>query len=682
MTRRSALTTLGSFGALVTASRPGGAHASKAGDRANTAGATTPALRATVSATARFVPSGWLARRLALCERRLLGPGFPAYTPRFVLADLALDPTYPRLYDRFSGDISGRYLEILAVAFGRVPEGRRRLRALATAALPHQRPDGRFGDAALRFDGAAIGREHMALLWGNGRLLVGLLAAHATIATDAPPSAHARIAPDAAAAAPTPDATALLASARRLGDFLLGVRAACARPEVERRLEGQGAHGLICFTQLIEGLVMLARSTGERRYLEAAAAIAPKLPPPGVQHTHGYLSTLRGILALGEATGDPTWRTFAHERFTAFLASPDYQEATGGVLEFFGATQPGLSAADLRKLGDLDKKDAQDEGCSVADLVRLALDLHRATGDARMLEVAERGLHNHLLFNQFATGDFGHHVLFPQGFRPAAQVGMAWWCCTMHGARALWDVAQAALRLEETKQAKVVTVDLYLEGRVEGDGRSVRLASAAAPAGVDARYVLTLERGFTGPTTVRLRHPSWLAAPPRLTRAGKPLAGTPGLTGYVEVAVAPGAPLTVDLAYATRLHTRDRRTLRPEDVGTTPIEAALSHGPWLLGVHEATDPLFLRRPWAFATPHNFNRILLPARGPAGEALPVPTAARGARGPATPWLARRLPYQHGGWPERGAVTLRPIAAQTDVPSQQILAIWLHFQRDAG
>ena len=61
-----------------------------------------------------FIPAGELARRIALSFDRLTGPGFPEYTPNFVLADVELKPSYERLYQNFSGDVSGRYLDALS----------------------------------------------------------------------------------------------------------------------------------------------------------------------------------------------------------------------------------------------------------------------------------------------------------------------------------------------------------------------------------------------------------------------------------------------------------------------------------------------------------------------------------------------------------------------------------------
>jgi len=591
------------------------------------------------AAMAASSPSGELAQRIALSHRRLTGPGFPAYSRRMVLADVQLDPEYPRLYSEFSGDVSGRYLEALTAL--PPPGGAAQIDELARDIVRAQRPDGRFGDAALAFTAADIGKPHMALLWGNGRLLVGLMT-----------YAEAR------------GDRAVLDAARRLGDFLVRVREQCSVPAVVKRLEGFGAHGFICFTQLIEGLVMLGGATKQRSYIDAARGIAPLLPPRGVQHTHGFLSTLRGIVMLHEATGEAQWLAAVEKQFSELLASPDHM-AMGGVLEFFGAETPGLSAKDMRKLYDLDNKDPQDEGCSEADFVRLGLALWRVTGKREYLEAAEGCLYNQFFANQFHTGDFGHRVLFLHGFRASPQTGMAWWCCSMHGPRAMRDVRDAVTSVKDG----VVRLDLFLDG-TRGDG-PLGLAVASHPAGDGA--VATVTRAGAGEVALAIRQPRWASAL-AVTVNGKPTQ-TAATDGYVTVKRRwrTGDRVRVDLTPRTVVRTRDRRELAVDALGAEPVEGALFVGPWLLGVHEADDPLFFRRPWAFRTPHNDNVVTLP--GTRGPASPL-TREDAMRAPA---LVLRCAYTHGGWPEQGTVKLRPIAAQTAVPTPQTLATWMKFRR---
>ena len=231
---------------------------------------------AAAPAAAGPIPAGELAARVALGAGRMTRGGVPAFTREFILADVALDP--PRRFNEYSGDLSGRYVEALSV----LPPGEARdLEALVQDILGHQRPDGRFGDPDLRYTAEEIGGLHMAQLWGNGRLLLGLVQYHAATGDEA-----------------------TLAAARRLADFLTGVRAQTSEPAVVRRLVDQGAMGIICFTQLNEPLVLLADLTGETRYLDEARKIGAALGPRGIQHAHGYLTTARGMVALAEATDD------------------------------------------------------------------------------------------------------------------------------------------------------------------------------------------------------------------------------------------------------------------------------------------------------------------------------------------------------------------------------------------
>ena len=413
-------------------------------------------MRATLAA-------GELQGRIRLTADRLLHGGPPAFTPEFTLADVTKGAS--RRVAEFSGDLSGRYLGALALL---PPEGLD-LHPLVRDLLKQQREDGRFGDASLRFTTAEVGPAHMALLWGNGRLLVGLLE-------------YAEATGDGAA----------LAGGRRLGEFLAGVRAACAAPEVARRLASQGAMGFICFTQLAEGFALLSEATGDRRYLEAARGIGPLLGPRGRQHAHGYLTTLRGLVMTAGSTADASLLSDVEARYRDLVASSDLSPY-GGVLEFFG--------------GGGDPAAARDEGCAVADFLRLSLQLWRATGTLDYLERAERCLRNHFFFNQWDTGDFGHHVLFPQGFRPTESAGRAWWCCTMHGYRAFRDVLDHVARREKD----TTFVDLIFDADVAFPGLSLSLRHSSEAPDQSTFRVEVLEASVL-PQTISVRRPSWAAS--------------------------------------------------------------------------------------------------------------------------------------------------------------------------
>jgi len=571
----------------------------------------------TTAAVAGIAPAGELAERIALTAERLTTRGVPAFTDEMILADVTLDAR--RRFYNFSGDLSGRYLEALSMlpAPGRSQNS---LDQLAAKILQNQQADGRFGRADLAFTAKEIGPEHMALLWGNGRLLVGLMRYYEV--TENPPT---------------------LAAARRLADFLLGVRQAAKTPEVAKRLQGQGAFGYICFTQLTEGLALLGLATGERRYFEAAAEIFPLLPPRGVQHSHGYLTTLRGALTLADVTADAGLQKRVEKLWIDLSNSTDYI-VDGSVLEYFGwgdpANMPLLNEAKAAS-GGLPRN----EGCGLADVVRLTLQLFRMTGKLVYLEQAERCYVNAFTHNQFATGDFGSRVWFEDGFTPTPSVDRAWWCCTMHGYRAFRDVLESAVNA----QGDVVSVHLFedLDWRRTAELRLRRSATGAT---------IEFEKPFAG--TLRVRLPQWSSAT-TVERNGK--AANVATGPYAEVGRGFAAGETVELEFSNRLqlHGANGQATAIDSLGKKARRAAMYCGPFLMVADEELDATFFSEPWPG------NVIELP---------PDVTAKLVAKGQL------RLPvrYEHDGFPGPLPTALRPMGEKPAL-DQSTQAIWLNWRR---
>ena len=222
--------------------------------------------------------TGEFAYRMDLAYRRLTTDVYnPTFTKKFILADVNIESDNPRRFYNFSGDLSGRYIEVMSLMqkSSNIPF----LRDLAKSVLKYQQTDGRFGDPKLVFSAEQIGKQHMALLWGNGRLLLGLLTYY-NYSHD-------------------PE---ILASAVKAGDFFIKVHGVCATPAIVRKLDGFGATGIICLTQYTESLVLLSKMTGDPKYAVKAAELYKLLPERGIQHSHGYLTTLRGVLMLYDYT--------------------------------------------------------------------------------------------------------------------------------------------------------------------------------------------------------------------------------------------------------------------------------------------------------------------------------------------------------------------------------------------
>lgn len=566
---------------------------------------------ATVQAQVAVKPLGELGARIKLVHDRFLNGTMPVFTDDFILADVELRPEYPRRFAEFSGDISGRYLGAMALL---PPENGPDLLALATKIIACQRVDGRYGSDKLLFTTEEVGREHMALLWGNGRLLAGLMELYAVI--------------------PEP---AVLESARRLGQFVLSVQEACSDPAVAERLRDQAANGYICFTQLIEGLVMLHVATGDPAFLTGAEQITAWFQRPlAAQHTHGYLTTLRGFMLLHDVTKKPEYVQTTEDAFNEIVVSPNCL-IYGGMPEFF--TNPNK----------------RDEGCSVADFVRLGLQLWRATGKPEHLETAERCLLNHFYGNQFNTGDFGHNFLSEQGMVPGNGMGRAWWCCTMHGLRAFRDVLDAVV----TQSGGTVRINLFLDAQWRGDGMALSLTTS--PQGLR----IVVDEAAANETTLAIRQPSW-AEETTLTLNAQP-ANANEQNGYLLIPRMWTTGDTVELAlvYKPRLRTRDGKSLSPAGLTENFTEAALFYGPWLLGIDSAHDPAFHGEPWTG------NEVYLPASftgtsDPAEDALSLPQA----RIPIT--------YSHEGFPDPCQATLRPFSERTR-HEQSMFTVWLRYRK---
>jgi hypothetical protein len=537
-----------------------------------------------------FVPAGELAARIAMVHHRFAELTEPAFTDKFILADVELDPAYPRRFSEFSGDISGRYIGAMAMLPPDDPKAAENLDRIVNKTLGYQRADGRFGNDKLSFAAADVGPDQMALLWGNGRLLVGLLEYNSVRPSDR-----------------------VLDASRGLGDFLLKVFDDCAKPEVMERLRGKAANGFICFTQLNEGLELLARATGEAKYRDVAKRTLDLLEAPGDQHTHGYLTTLRGHMMIYESTHEKALLDAVVTRYREII-DIGAVKTNGGVLEYF-------------------KKDYhRDEGCSEADFVRLSLQLWRATGEAEYMNRAEHCLYNSLFAGQFATGDFGHHDFDDRGYIPPNPgPGRAWWCCTMHGLRALRDVLDNVI----TQNGDSVTLNLYFEGRWQGKGVTMRVESVK---GTDSSGNPAPRMEVTKTSTI-----------PRLGFTARRAEWMSGGT----VSSGKDGTFEIDPGYGLRLMDREGNFRLPGNLAKEkPTEAAIFYGPWLMGIDAASDPMFHGEPVD-------NTLLLPDE----KTLSGGVKFGGNDAPLLSGPHINLAYTHSGFSDLCKVTLRPVSEQT-------------------
>jgi DUF1680 family protein len=312
-----------------------------------------------------------------------------------------------RPFKEFSGDISGRYLELMALLSRGNNQYHPVLKEMLHQVASLQKRDGTFGWGDIDWHGPIDfnGRTPLMMpaLWGNGRMLCGLIASYDAFRDPA-----------------------LLASAKKLGDFYVRTANRFMNPDRvdEYKKGGTYASGFVtCYFNAFEGLVKLYRLTKDTRYLQVSEQMAEflvnfdHLP---VDHTHGMLCNQFALLLLFEQTGKQIYLERVETRWNEMIKGY-YIDPAGGVLE---KAQIGFN---------------RDEGCAEADWLRVNLELFKITTKAQYLDMSERLLQNHFLANQNSSGGFGHRFIINDklgtiGFGTYNKE--ATWCCDFHGTQA------------------------------------------------------------------------------------------------------------------------------------------------------------------------------------------------------------------------------------------------------
>jgi DUF1680 family protein len=562
---------------------------------------------------ARTVPIGWIllstsmafagdfTSRYELTLRRVVNGGPPAYSDALILRDVTAEPG--RRFTEYSGDVSGRFIGALAMAALDRREAYDVLDRIVLETVSLQKPDGHFG-ATLPRD--RISHEFMAMLWGNGRMLIGLMEYH-------------RYRPN----------PRILEAARQLGDYLVAIAPMMNTQETETKVREGFAAGYICWTHNIEGLVELHRITKDGRYLTLADQIAERTSRFPGQHSHGFLSSVRGILDLYDVTGRQSHLAKAEREWRGVVDSGN-RLVQGAIPEAF---HPKMERT---------------EGCSEADWLRLSLALWRVTGKGVYLAEAERTLFNEFSMNQFSSGDFGHRPISSTGIRVGAGKegsgsARAWWCCTLHGLRCFPDVARSVFRAS----AAGIHYDLPIDGAMNQDALSLR---AESQLGKDGTVAITVTSAAGKSADLLIRRPDWSSGIDLRVNGVNisPLAEN----GYLRISRTwkTGDVLAVNYKMQTRTERGEKG------------RSAVFHGPWLLAADDEASPFF------WDEPHQQNVVRLPAAASGGNIALVRAPSLPAQAFAVPEARFSVEYLPGGYPMiPSRAVLRPVAEQTGTRS---------------
>lgn len=471
--------------------------------------------------------------------------------------DAGWDHILFRPFKNFSGDISGRFIEIMAMNARGDYNVHPAFKELLADAQKQQRPGGYFAasghiDWQQPVDYKDIYTSTMMpALWGNARLLCGLVEASRSFPDDAP----------------------LLATARRLGDFYVGMIPRFTDPARMSEYTGGDTYAagyVTCYFPAMEGLVKLHALTGERKYLETAvtmAAFYKQFDRVPIDHAHGMLCNQVSLVLLYEATKDVSYLERVEKRWDE-LVTGGFVNPAGGIME------------------QCKVQFGRDEGCAIVDWLRLNLALGRVTGKTRYWAMVERTLHNHLLQNQTPKGGFGHRGSLCDhegvyGFKDSIEEAV--WCCTFHGQLGFVNLRSHLLN----RTAAELTCNLALDFTAKyADGTVVSEIRPVAAAGEVLRQRIRLD-GLPA-TVLRVRQPHWADAVTALAADGTAL-GLETRDGYC-LTTQPVSEAT--FIYAGGIYAEDRHCKRLPAGPVAGQAYVIGYGPKLLATqgHTAAAP--------------------------------------------------------------------------------------------
>lgn len=482
--------------------------------------------------------------------------GKAPYEPAFILSDVSF--TTNRWFTNYSGDISGRFIEVTSLSSSRENPEPAALTEVLKKITDYQKPDGHFGAVVdwanpEELRGASWDNRIMPLMWGNGRLLLGLTASAVRF-----------------------DDARLLDSARKLGDFYVNIASVLfcdpQKKDFYTQNTGYASAYVTCVYEGMEGLVRLYQATHDARYLNTARKMADfheafdKLP---VNHSHGSLSEHEALILLYENTGDAKYLNRVVNRWNR-IVNEGFVNPVGGVMEKFVVT--GYE---------------RDEGCSESDWLRLNLMLWRNTGDPRYLDMAERTVSTELAANQWPDGGFGHRVFGidatgPYAFHDYSQEAL--WCCAFHGALGLRELKSylATSGAEGIELQFAVAFDAPVSFKSSQWRVESRMKAATTECPVQCGVTLT-RVSAQGRVAVLIRIPEW-AESVSAEMNGKKLALSPARKGYVKTkALNSGASFTV--AYHAVPYLENRRLKRidlPQKLPAHMDDVVVHYGPHIL----------------------------------------------------------------------------------------------------
>jgi len=332
--------------------------------------------------------------RLDLVSRRMRS--YPLDNIDFLLMDLQRPRDSSRQADWWTGDLSGRTLEFLSCASGIDSQSDNLVHELFERIIQFRRPSGLVGKFACAFEPIA----HEDHLFANcDRLFAGLIRYYE------------------------------LTNDERALDCAVGIGNWHVKNKDKwAKFLKPGFQAIQLW--VTEPLAMLYKHTGNEEYLEICGIISDSLTNLKGWHSHGLMSTLRGLQKAALFSNDLSWNE-KPERFRREIIDSGYELPDGGISECF-------------------PRSFRNEGCSIADWLMLNLYSGLLGTSTEAYEKAQHIFWNALSFNQFINGGFGHRDLISDGYAKGV-LSECWWCCTEHCGMAMTELARHVVTMRDNK---------------------------------------------------------------------------------------------------------------------------------------------------------------------------------------------------------------------------------------
>lgn len=310
---------------------------------------------------------------------------------------------------------------------------------------------------------------------------------------------------------------------RRLADWWLALAERIDDRDFEVMLDTE-------FGGMNEAFADLAALTGDDDYLAMAERFSHRaiLEPLATRvdrlsglHANTQLPKVIGYQRVGERTGQSRYATAAEFFFRTVVDTRTVSIGGHGVREHFHRPDD---------FGTMLEDREGPESCNSYNMVRLAAELYRASGDPTYMDYIERTLHNHVLSAQHPQ--HGGLVYFtpmrPNHYRVYSQPETSFWCCVGTGLEAH---ARHATYIFADDGARLL-VNLYIDSTISWRGITVSQRAGSAP-----RFGTTLTIRTDGGShrrEIAARVPGWASGIPSVFVNDERIAAS-AVDGYLRL---------------------------------------------------------------------------------------------------------------------------------------------------